>query len=80
MNMLKVEKNFFSEEKKQKTFMSLSPFYPEVYAKHIKVFCLVCSKKKVFGFFFYVSVERARIAWITAEKSMPPCPALASAS
>ena len=33
-------KAFFSKEKKQKTFMSLSRYYPEMRAKDAKVFWL----------------------------------------
>jgi hypothetical protein len=43
-------KTFFSEEKKQKTFMSLSRFYPATYAKDIKVFWFFFSKKNCFLF------------------------------
>jgi hypothetical protein len=39
---------FFSEEKKQKTFMSLSRFHPEAYAIVIKVFWFFFSKKNCF--------------------------------
>jgi hypothetical protein len=40
-----VRKVFFSEEKKQKTFVSLSRFYPEVHAKDAKVFWFFSSEK-----------------------------------
>jgi hypothetical protein len=36
---------FFSEEKKQKTFDSLSRFYPTAYAQETKVFWFFFSKK-----------------------------------
>jgi len=39
---------FFSEEKKQKTFMSLSRIYQAAYAKDAKVFWFFFSKKNVF--------------------------------
>jgi hypothetical protein len=39
---------FFSEEKKQKTFMSLSRIYPVAYAKDAKVFWFFFSKKNYF--------------------------------
>jgi hypothetical protein len=38
-------KVFFSEEKKQKTFMSLSRIYPEARAQDVKVFWFFFSKK-----------------------------------
>jgi len=44
----KWQKAFFSEEKKQKTFMSLSRFSPWTYAKDIKVFWFFFSKKNCF--------------------------------
>jgi len=43
-------KAFFSEEKKQKTFASLSRTYPENYSKYIKVFWFFFSKKNCFCF------------------------------
>jgi hypothetical protein len=39
---------FFSEEKKQKTFASLSRFSPATYAKDIKVFWFFSSEKNCF--------------------------------
>jgi hypothetical protein len=39
---------FFSEEKKQKTFMSLSRFSPAAYAIITKVFWFFFSKKNCF--------------------------------
>jgi hypothetical protein len=42
---LKAREAFFSEEKKQKTFMSLSRFFPAAYAKETKVFWFFFSKK-----------------------------------
>jgi hypothetical protein len=41
-------KVFFSEEKKQKTFRSLSRFSPAAYAKETKVFWFFFSKKNCF--------------------------------
>jgi hypothetical protein len=40
--------DFFSEEKKQKTFTSLSRFCPAARSKETKVFCFFFSKKKCF--------------------------------
>jgi hypothetical protein len=40
---------FFSEEKKQKTFMSLSRFYPEACSQEAKVFWFFFSKKNCFS-------------------------------
>jgi hypothetical protein len=42
------EEFFFSEEKKRKTFMSLSRFSPAAYAKETKVFWFSFSKKNCF--------------------------------
>jgi hypothetical protein len=39
---------FFSEEKKQKTFTSLSRFSPAAYAQETKVFWFFFSKKNCF--------------------------------
>ncbi len=39
---------FFSEEKKQKTFMLLSQISPATYAKETKVFWFFFSKKNCF--------------------------------
>jgi hypothetical protein len=44
------KKAFFSEEKKQKTFTSLSRIYPAAYAKETKVFWFFFSKKNAFLF------------------------------
>jgi hypothetical protein len=41
-------RTFFSEEKKQKTFMSLSRFYAATRAKDAKVFWFFFSKKNFF--------------------------------
>ncbi len=41
-------KAFFSEEKKQKTFMSLSQLCPQTCAENTKVFWFFFSKKNVF--------------------------------
>jgi hypothetical protein len=41
-------KVFFSEEKKQKTFASLSRFYPEARAQEAKVFWFFFPKKNSF--------------------------------
>jgi hypothetical protein len=41
-------KAFFSEEKKQKTFMSLSRFYPERTPQEAEVFWFFFSKKNCF--------------------------------
>jgi hypothetical protein len=41
-------KQFFSEEKSQKTFASLSRSYPAAYAKEAKVFWFFFSKKNFF--------------------------------
>jgi hypothetical protein len=38
-------KTFFSEEKKQKTFMSLPPIYPAAFIVGLKVFWFFFSKK-----------------------------------
>jgi hypothetical protein len=48
LSRLAGRKVFFSEEKKQKTFMVLSRDYPAAYAIGIKVFCFFFSKKKCF--------------------------------
>jgi len=45
---MKKARLFFSEEKKQKTFTSLSQFYPATYAQDIKVFWFFFSKKNRF--------------------------------
>jgi hypothetical protein len=47
-DIIKVRKTFFSEEKKQKTFMSLSRFYPATGVIIIKVFWFFFSKKNFF--------------------------------
>jgi hypothetical protein len=44
-----LRKLFFSEEKKQKTFMSLSRFYPAACARERKVFWFFFSKKNFFS-------------------------------
>jgi hypothetical protein len=54
-------KNFFSEEKKQKTFMSLSPIYPAAYAQETRVFWFFFQKKNGFLAFGYVIPEAAFI-------------------
>ncbi len=45
-----VKEAFFSEEKKRKTFMSLSRFYPAKQATITKVFWFFFSKKNCFSF------------------------------
>jgi hypothetical protein len=45
------KKAFFSEEKKQKTFMSLSRFSPAACAIIAKVFWFFSSEKNCFPFF-----------------------------
>jgi hypothetical protein len=44
----KGRKHFFSEEKKQKTFMSLSRFFPAAYAKTQKFFGSFFQKRTAF--------------------------------
>jgi hypothetical protein len=44
----RIKKDFFSEEKKQKTFASLSRLYPAAYTKDAKVFWFFFSKKNCF--------------------------------
>jgi hypothetical protein len=62
------EKVFFSEEKKQKTFTSLSRFFPAAYAQYIKVFWFFSSEKNCLLAFY--KNRRARVAalvgWVSA--------------
>jgi hypothetical protein len=44
---MKKAKAFFSGEKKQETFVSLSRFYPAACAQNIKVFWFFFSKKEL---------------------------------
>jgi FkbM family methyltransferase len=54
------KKDFFSEEKKQKTFASLSRFFPETLAHH-KSFLVLFSKKNCFLTSVHVSPRYTRI-------------------
>jgi hypothetical protein len=45
-----LSKAFFSEEKKQKTFMSLSRFFPVVRAQEKKFFLVLFFKKDLLAF------------------------------
>jgi len=45
---MKKERIFFSEEKKQKTFVLLSRVYPAAHAQETKVFWFFFSKKNCF--------------------------------
>ena len=49
MNTTCGKKAFFSEKKKQKTFMLLSRVYPAAYAIGVNVFWFFFSKKNFFG-------------------------------
>jgi len=57
---VQVRKVFFSEEKKQKTFMSLSRIFPEAYAIDAKVFWFFSSKKNCFAFLSARHMEHLR--------------------
>jgi hypothetical protein len=52
-DMRQGRKVFFSEEKKQKTFMSLSRIYPAAHATRAKVFWFFFPKKNCFLAVFY---------------------------